>query len=49
MTNNFAGDFLNNDMAVELLESEGIPSKVTIVVMTFSVLQVEPRENRGGL
>jgi dihydroxyacetone kinase-like protein len=49
LTNNFAGDFLNNDMAVELLESEGIPSKVIYCCDDIFSASGEPRENRGGL
>lgn len=46
--NNFAGDYLNNDMAQELLEQEGI--RVESVVSTDDICTApgEPRENRAG-
>lgn len=46
--NNFAGDYLNNDMAEELLEMEGI--RVESVVSNDDIASAlgEPRENRSG-
>ena len=49
MTNNFAGDFLNNDMAQELLVTEGIPAKVAYASDDIFSAQGEPKEKRGGL
>ena len=46
--NNFSGDYLNNDMAKELLEMEGI--QVESVVSTDDIASAleEPREHRSG-
>lgn len=46
--NNFAGDYLNNDMAKELLEMEGI--RVESVVSNDDIASAlqEPREHRSG-
>lgn len=49
LTNNFAGDFLNNDMAQELLLAEGIKSKVCYVSDDVFSAKGEGKENRGGL
>ncbi len=47
--NNFAGDFLNNDMAAELLELDGIASKSVLMRDDIASARGEPREARGGL
>ena len=46
--NNFAGDFLNNDMAQELLEQDGIRVETVISTDDIATALGEPRENRGG-
>ena len=46
--NNFAGDFLNNDMAQELLEQDGIRVETVISTDDMATALGEPRENRGG-
>ena len=46
--NNFAGDFLNNDMAQELLEQDGIRVETVISNDDIATALGEPRENRGG-
>lgn len=46
--NNFAGDYLNNDMAQEMLETEGIEVESVIVADDIATAVGEPRENRSG-
>ena len=46
--NNFAGDFLNNDMAMELLTLEGFCVESVAVSDDMGMAIGEPRENRGG-
>jgi len=46
--NNFAGDYLNNDMAQELLEMEGINSAGFAATDDIASAMGEPRENRCG-
>ncbi|MEA5017070.1 MAG: dihydroxyacetone kinase subunit DhaK [Candidatus Limiplasma sp.] len=48
MYNNFAGDFLNNDMAAELLGLEGIGVESVAATDDMGMAVGEPRENRGG-
>ena len=49
ITNNFTGDFLNNDMARELLCSEGIEARVCYVSDDLFSARGESKEKRGGL
>ncbi len=46
--NNFAGDYLNNDMAAELLGLEGIEVESVAVTDDMGMAIGEPKENRGG-
>lgn len=46
--NNFAGDYLNNDMAAELLTLEGYPVESVTATDDMGMAVGEPRENRGG-
>lgn len=46
--NNFAGDYLNNDMAQEMLETEGIAVESVIVSDDVATALGEPKENRSG-
>lgn len=46
--NNFAGDYLNNDMAQELLEIEGMRVESVISNDDIATALGEPRENRNG-
>lgn len=46
--NNFAGDFLNNDMAEELLALEGIRVESAPATDDMGMAMGEPKENRGG-
>lgn len=46
--NNFAGDYLNNDMAQELLEQEGIRVETVISNDDVATALGEPREDRNG-
>ena len=46
--NNFMGDYLNNDMADELLRLEGISVEQVLVRDDMGTAIGEPRENRGG-
>lgn len=46
--NNFAGDYLNNDMAKELAEMEGIRVESVISNDDIASALGEPRENRSG-
>jgi len=46
--NNFAGDYLNNDMAQELLEMDGIEVESVISTDDVATALGEPRENRSG-
>lgn len=46
--NNFAGDYLNNDMAQELLEQEGIAVETVICHDDIATALGESRENRSG-
>jgi dihydroxyacetone kinase-like protein len=46
--NNFAGDFLNNDMAAELLELEGFRVASIPATDDMGMAVGEPKENRGG-
>lgn len=47
LTNNYAGDVLNNDMAIELLENDGITGKLCAVA--DSLFSSEIRSERSGL
>ncbi len=49
LTNNFMGDYLNNDMAQELLEAEGISSRVCYASDDVYSARGESKECRGGL
>ena len=49
IVNHFAGDFLNNDMAQELLATENIDSRAVYVSDDMFSCKGEPKENRGGL
>lgn len=46
--NNFAGDYLNNDMAQELLEIDGIRVETVIANDDIATALDEPRSNRSG-
>jgi len=46
--NNFSGDYLNNDMARELLEEENIQVEVVVANDDIATALNEPRENRSG-
>lgn len=46
--NNFSGDYLNNDMAQELLEMDGIRVESVIANDDIATALNEPRENRSG-
>ncbi|MEM1483799.1 dihydroxyacetone kinase subunit DhaK [Oscillospiraceae bacterium PP1C4] len=49
LANHFTGDFLNNDMAQELLEGDNICSKACYVSDDLFSSRGEPKEKRGGL
>lgn len=49
LANNFTGDYLNNDMAQELLRTEGILSEAVYASDDICSARGEPKENRGGL
>ncbi|MDO4272996.1 MAG: dihydroxyacetone kinase subunit DhaK [Eubacteriales bacterium] len=49
LTNHFMGDYLNNDMAVELLAHDGIPAKLCCVSDDILSCEGEAKEARGGL
>ena len=49
LANNFVGDYLNVDMAQELLRNEGIDSRACYVSDDLFSARGEPKENRGGL
>lgn len=49
LTNNYSGDYLNNDMAQELLNHEGIPSYVCYVSDNVSSARGEGKDKRGGM
>ncbi|NLV57640.1 MAG: dihydroxyacetone kinase subunit DhaK [Clostridiales bacterium] len=46
--NNFAGDFLNNDMAAELLHLDNVMVESVAATDDMGMAVGEPRENRGG-
>ena len=46
--NNFMGDYLNNDMAAEMLALEGIRAEQLACCDDMGMARGEPRENRGG-
>lgn len=46
--NNFAGDFLNNDMAAELLALEGFQVESVAATDDMGLARGEAKENRGG-
>ena len=46
--NNYMGDYLNNDLAAELLGLEGVRSEQVICHDDMGSAIGEPRENRGG-
>ncbi len=46
--NNFAGDYLNNDMAAELLGLEGVRVESVTATDDMGMAVGEPKENRGG-
>lgn len=49
LTNNYSGDYLNNDMAMELLTNDGVPSKLILVSDDMFSAKGEGKESRGGL
>ncbi|MDR1058184.1 MAG: dihydroxyacetone kinase subunit DhaK [Treponema sp.] len=49
LTNKYTGDFLNNDMAQELLRTEHIDSRVCYANEDIFGVSDEPIENRGGM
>lgn len=49
LTNHFMGDYLNNDLALELLARDGIKAKACYVSDDILSCIGEPKENRGGL
>lgn len=49
LCNHFMGDYLNNDMALELLEHEGIHAKACYISDDICSAVGEAREERGGL
>lgn len=49
LANHFTGDFLNNDMAAELLNDEGIAAKAIYCSDDILSARGEPRSERGGL
>jgi len=49
IANNYAGDFLNNDMALELLAVDGISARACYACDDIFSAKGEPRENRGGM
>lgn len=48
MYNNFMGDYLNNDMAAEMLALEGVRVEQLACCDDMGMARGEPRENRGG-
>lgn len=49
IANHFAGDCLNDDMAIELLAGEGIAARATYARDDMFSAKDEPWENRGGV
>ena len=49
LTNHYMGDYLNNDMAVELLAHDGIKASMCCISDDILSCEGEPAENRGGL
>lgn len=49
LANNFMGDYLNNDLATELLEREGIAAKAIFISDDICSAPREKRIKRGGL
>lgn len=49
LTNNYAGDYLNNDMAMDLLFNDGIDAKLVLSSDDMFSAKGEAKENRGGL
>ncbi|MFV0361547.1 MAG: dihydroxyacetone kinase subunit DhaK [Suipraeoptans sp.] len=49
LTNHFMGDYLNNDMAVELLEHDGILARACYISDDILSAKGEDKEQRGGL
>lgn len=49
LTNHYMGDYLNNDMAVELLAHDGIKAAMCCISDDILSCEGEPPENRGGL
>ena len=49
LTNNYMGDYLNNDMALELLKNDGIDARAIYVTDDVCSSSKENRKNRGGL
>lgn len=49
LTNHYMGDYLNNDMAVELLAHDGIKAAMCCISDDILSCEGEPTENRGGL
>ncbi|MDC7289652.1 dihydroxyacetone kinase subunit DhaK [Blautia schinkii] len=49
LTNHFMGDYLNNDMAVELLAHDGIDARLCCISDDILSCEGEAKENRGGL
>lgn len=48
MYNNFMGDYLNNDMAAEMLALEGVRVEQLACCDDMGMARGEPKENRGG-
>ena len=49
LTNHFMGDYLNNDMAVELLAHDGIDARLCCISDDILSCEGEEKEKRGGL
>jgi len=49
LANNYMGDYLNNDMAADLLRESGVEAEACYVSDDLFSSAGEPRENRGGL
>lgn len=49
LTNNFMGDYLNNDMAVELLSYDGIKADTCLISDDICSARGQEKEKRGGL
>lgn len=49
LTNHFMGDYLNNDMALELLAHDGIQAEMCCISDDILSCEGEPKKKRGGL